>query len=189
MSPDGWLRTGDLGCLDRAGRLWLLGRAKDMIKTGGENVFAPEVEAALCSHPKVEQAAVVGLPDERLGEKVAALVVIPAASSSWTGLLTGGKQFERTYALLSDSDNHWEGNHRGSTADDSGTSTSDLSATALQDWCRRQGLAGFKLPRLIAAQRHPLPVNASGKVVKHQVRRDLQDLLQNEQQQQIKSKL
>jgi hypothetical protein len=56
--------------MDREGRLWLLGRAKDVIKSGGENVFAPEVEEALCRHPIVMAAAGVGLVDERLGEKV-----------------------------------------------------------------------------------------------------------------------
>ena len=70
FSGNGWLRTGDLGLRDSEGRLWLLGRAKDMIKSGGENVFAPEVEQALCQHPAVAAAAVVGVPDERLGEKV-----------------------------------------------------------------------------------------------------------------------
>lgn len=74
LTPNGWLKTGDLGRIDRKGRLWLLGRVKDMVKSGGENVFAPEVEEALCRHPNVVSAAVVGLPDERLGEKVRLLV-------------------------------------------------------------------------------------------------------------------
>jgi acyl-CoA synthetase (AMP-forming)/AMP-acid ligase II len=68
--PCGWLRTGDLGWLDAAGRLWLLGRAKDMVKSGGENVHAREVEAMLEGHPAVAAAAVVGLPHTRLGETV-----------------------------------------------------------------------------------------------------------------------
>lgn len=70
FTPDGWLRTGDLGWLDARGRLWLLGRVKDMIKSGGENVMAAEVEAVLCAHPGVAAAAVVGLPHARLGETV-----------------------------------------------------------------------------------------------------------------------
>ena len=70
LLSSGWLRTGDLGWLDALGRLWLLGRAKDMIKSGGENVFAAEVEAALEAHPAVAGAAVVGIPHPRLGEMV-----------------------------------------------------------------------------------------------------------------------
>jgi acyl-activating enzyme 14 len=73
--PGGWLRTGDLGCL-RQGQLWLMGRAKDMIKSGGENVHAWEVERALAGHPGVAAAAVVGAADWRLGEAVAAAVVL-----------------------------------------------------------------------------------------------------------------
>ena len=72
LLPGGWLRTGDLGWLDAKGRLWLLGRAKDTVKSGGENVHAREVERALEAHPAVLAAAVVGLPDARLGETVRA---------------------------------------------------------------------------------------------------------------------
>ncbi|KAI8465260.1 MAG: hypothetical protein J3K34DRAFT_525487 [Monoraphidium minutum] len=84
LLPGGWLRTGDLGWLDARGRLWLLGRAKDTVKSGGENVHAAEVEAALEGHPGVAAAAVVGLPDTRLGETVAAAVVL-RPGWSWRG--------------------------------------------------------------------------------------------------------
>jgi acyl-activating enzyme 14 len=70
LHPDGWLHTGDLGYLDPSGCLWLAGRAKDMVKTGGENVLAAEVERALGSHPGVSGVAVVGMPHQRLGEQV-----------------------------------------------------------------------------------------------------------------------
>ncbi len=53
-----------------SGHLWLVGRAKDVVKTGGENVFAPEVEGVLIRHPAVLAAAVFGVPDQRMGEKV-----------------------------------------------------------------------------------------------------------------------
>ncbi|GFR39868.1 hypothetical protein Agub_g368 [Astrephomene gubernaculifera] len=76
LLPGGWLRTGDLGWLAGEGGLWLMGRAKDVIKSGGENVFAPQVETVLLSHPAVAAAAVVGLPEERLGEQVSALLVL-----------------------------------------------------------------------------------------------------------------
>ncbi len=69
------LRTGDLGYRDEEGRLYVVGRADDLIVTGGENVPAGEVEATLREHPEVGDAAVVGLDDEEWGERVAALVV------------------------------------------------------------------------------------------------------------------
>lgn len=74
---DGWMYTGDLGCLDADGFLYVLGRKKDMIVTGGENVYALEVENWLLRHPCVEEAAVVGLPDDLWGERVHA-VLVPA---------------------------------------------------------------------------------------------------------------
>lgn len=77
LRPDGWLRTGDLGRLDeRTGYLIFVGRAKDVIKTGGENVYASEVEGVLLRHDWVVEAAAYGVEDERLGEKVAASVVL-----------------------------------------------------------------------------------------------------------------
>ncbi len=72
---DGWYLTGDLGRLDEDGDLWVLGRVDDMIITGGENVFPLEIEEVLATYPGVEDVAVVGLPDDRLGEKVVAFVV------------------------------------------------------------------------------------------------------------------
>ena len=73
---DGWFRTGDLGRLDD-GWLTVTGRLDDRIIRGGENISAHEVEAHLVAHPAVEAAVVVGLPDEHLGERVAAFVVAP----------------------------------------------------------------------------------------------------------------
>ncbi len=72
---DGWYRTGDVVTQDRDGYLYLLDRAKDMIITGGENVYSLEVEAALLRHPAVAEAAVFGVPDDRWGEAVHAVVV------------------------------------------------------------------------------------------------------------------
>jgi long-chain acyl-CoA synthetase len=76
---DGWYRTGDVGYLDDEGYLWLLDRAKDMIVTGGENVYSIEVEEVLARHPSVVECAVFGVPDERWVEAVYAVVVVPAA--------------------------------------------------------------------------------------------------------------
>lgn len=72
---DGWLRTGDLGRIDEEGFVYLEDRAKDMILRGGENVYSAEVEAAIYEHPGVYEAAVFGVPHERLGEEVAAMIV------------------------------------------------------------------------------------------------------------------
>jgi long-chain acyl-CoA synthetase len=76
---EGWYLTGDLGYLDETGHLFLVDRAKDMIVSGGENVYSTEVEEALYSHSAVSEAAVFGVPDERWGEAVHAVVMTRAA--------------------------------------------------------------------------------------------------------------
>ena len=73
---DGWLRTGDLGRLDEEGFVYVEDRAKDMVLRAGENVYCAEVEAAIYEHPAVYEAAVFGVPHERLGEEVAATVYV-----------------------------------------------------------------------------------------------------------------
>ncbi|GAA4748999.1 AMP-binding protein [Modestobacter marinus] len=75
IDADGWLHTGDLAEMDAGGACRVVGRLKDMIKTGGENVSPVEVEEVLAEHPDVARAAVVGVPDERWGELVVAFVV------------------------------------------------------------------------------------------------------------------
>jgi len=79
IEPDGWVHTGDIGRWDDEGYLHLLDRRHDVIISGGFNVYPREVEDALLSHPAVAQAAVVGLPDETWGERVAAAVVTRSA--------------------------------------------------------------------------------------------------------------
>jgi fatty-acyl-CoA synthase len=74
LLPDGWLRTGDLATMDARGYCRIVGRLKDMIIRGGENLFPAEIEEVLFRHPAVAEVAVVGLPDERWGEVVAAFV-------------------------------------------------------------------------------------------------------------------
>ena len=74
LHPDGWLRTGDAGYLDD-GYLYLHDRLKDMIVSGGENVYPAEVENVLMTHPGVADAAVIGVPDQRWGEAVKAVIV------------------------------------------------------------------------------------------------------------------
>ncbi|MEK6195295.1 MAG: AMP-binding protein, partial [Deltaproteobacteria bacterium] len=73
---DGWLLTGDIARVDEDGFIWLVDRAKDIIITGGENIFPVEIESHIMAHPKVQDVGVIGLPDERLGEIVAAIIKV-----------------------------------------------------------------------------------------------------------------
>ncbi|HEY6396835.1 MAG TPA: AMP-binding protein [Solirubrobacteraceae bacterium] len=75
FTDDGWFRTGDLGDLDQDGYLTIVGRSKDLIITGGYNVYPREVEEVLGAHPKISEVAVVGRPSEEWGEEVTAVVV------------------------------------------------------------------------------------------------------------------
>jgi HIP---CoA ligase len=76
IDADGWLHTGDLGTLDDAGRLRIVGRKKDMFIVGGFNAYPAEIEGFLLEHPAVAQAAVIGVPDERLGQVGKAFIVV-----------------------------------------------------------------------------------------------------------------
>ena len=86
---DGWLRTGDLGRIDDEGFVYVEDRAKDMILRGGENIYCAEVEAAIYEHPAVYEAAVFGVPHDRLGEEVAAAVVVQGRASPSTRRAAG----------------------------------------------------------------------------------------------------
>lgn len=74
VSAFGWHHTGDIGYLDDDNFLYVVDRAKDMIITGGFNVYSAEVEQALLAHPAVKESAVIGLPDDKWGERVVAAV-------------------------------------------------------------------------------------------------------------------
>ncbi len=76
LDKDNWLRTGDAGYMDKDGYLYIHDRIKDMIISGGENIYPAEVESAICDHPDVAEVAVVGIPDEQWGEAVKAIVVM-----------------------------------------------------------------------------------------------------------------
>ncbi len=78
---DGWLHTGDVGRIDDRGYVYLVDRKKDLIITGGENVYSSEVEAALYQHPHIHECAVIGTPDERMGETVTAVIVVTPGAS------------------------------------------------------------------------------------------------------------
>jgi acyl-CoA synthetase (AMP-forming)/AMP-acid ligase II len=73
---DGWLRTGDAGYMDADGYVYVHDRVKDMIVSGGENVYPAEVESAIFGHESISDVAVIGIPDEKWGEAVKAIVVL-----------------------------------------------------------------------------------------------------------------
>ena len=81
IDAEGWLHTGDLGTMDSRGFVRVTGRVKDMIIRGGENLFPAEIENVLLEHPDVAEVAVVGVPDDRLGEAVAAFVRVREGAS------------------------------------------------------------------------------------------------------------
>lgn len=119
-----WVRTGDVGRIDADGYVFVEDRLKDIIITGGENVYSPEVESVIAAHASVSEAAVIGLPDHRMGEMVVAVVV---------------------------------------PAEDGSVDDAELIAFA------RERLAGYKCPRRIEVV-ETLPRNASGKVLKRELR-------------------
>jgi len=125
---DGWLRSGDIGRIDDEGFVYVEDRAKDMVLRAGENVYCAEVEAALYEHPNVHEAAVFGVPHDRLGEEVAA-AVLPRAGATLTEAELQAHVGER--------------------------------------------LASFKVPSLITIVDAPLPRNASGKILKRELRDQL----------------
>jgi long-chain acyl-CoA synthetase len=76
ITPDGWLRTGDGGYIDKEGYVFLTDRLKDVIISGGENIYPMEIENVLSGHPAVGEVAVIGVPSERWGETVKAIVAL-----------------------------------------------------------------------------------------------------------------
>ncbi len=122
---DGWLRSGDLGRVDEEGFVYVVDRVKDMVLRAGENVYCAEVEAAIYEHPDVYEAAVFGVPHERLGEEVATVVMVrPGASLT----------------------------------------AEDLTAFL------KVHIASYKVPTRIALRDEQLPRNASGKMLKRELR-------------------
>ena len=152
MLPGGWLRTGDIGAIDPQGQVWLNGRVKDVIRTGGESVHAVEVEKALVQIPAIQAAAVFGLPDERFGEQVSAVIVLNK-TYSWTGTLLSPPPFSRP--------------------------TVPLTMSFIKRLCQESKLSSFKVPRVIAAQYKPLPLNASGKVTKLKLKEAMVSVMQH----------
>ena len=109
IDTDGWLHTGDLGTMDERGYLCITDRLKDMYISGGFNVYPAEVEKLLANHPAIAMAAVVGMPDERMGEVGRAFVVLrPGMSESAEDLLAWSREnmanykVPRSFALVDD---------------------------------------------------------------------------------------
>ena len=103
----GWLHTGDLARIDSEGYVYLLDRLKDLVITGGENVYCSEVEAALHRHPMVSEAAVIGISDERLGEALFAVIVLQSDTEvteeelvAHCRTLIGGYKIPRQYTFV-----------------------------------------------------------------------------------------
>ncbi len=106
---DGWFHTGDVGRFDAERRLYIVDRKKDMIISGGENVYSREVEDLLSSHPDVAEAAVVGAPDEKWGEMVVAMIRLRAgarpdagALDAWCRERIAGYKRPRRYLFVDD---------------------------------------------------------------------------------------
>jgi acyl-CoA synthetase (AMP-forming)/AMP-acid ligase II len=81
LTPDGWYRSGDGGHLDADGYVYVTDRIKDMIISGGENIYPAEIERVLAEHPAIADVAVIGVPDERWGEVPRAVVVLKAGAA------------------------------------------------------------------------------------------------------------
>ncbi|PJE17153.1 MAG: fatty-acid--CoA ligase [Mycobacterium sp.] len=106
---NGWMHTGDAGYMDERGYVFVVDRIKDMIVSGGENVYSVEVENALARHPAVATCAVIGVPDERWGERVHAVVVLAPGQRAddeelgeFCKSLIGGYKIPRTFEVVSE---------------------------------------------------------------------------------------
>lgn len=105
ITADGWVRTGDLGRVDDDGFLFIEDRMKDMIITGGENVYSPEVERVLAEHPAVAEIAIIGVPDDRWGESVKAVVAFrPGMSATADELIAFAREHLAGYKAPSSID-------------------------------------------------------------------------------------
>jgi acyl-activating enzyme 14 len=150
-----WFRTGDLGLI-QSEDVWLLGRAKDMIKTGGENVAAAEVERLLMNHPAIMEVAIVGIQDARWGEAVsAAIVLAPRCQGKMSADNKSGTDSSKRYGIAD---------------------PQSAIFKSIKNFCKSNGLAGFKTPKLVCIFKS-LPRNGTGKVEKAHVKQVIQSAL------------
>jgi acyl-CoA synthetase (AMP-forming)/AMP-acid ligase II len=124
IDADGWLHSGDIGVMDERGYIQITDRVKDMFIVGGFNAYPAEIENLMMRHPDIAQVAVIGIPDERLGE-VGMAFVVPRVGSA-------------------------------------------PDPDAIVAWCRDE-MANYKAPRRVEIV-DALPLNASGKVLKYELR-------------------
>ena len=129
IDEDDWLHTGDIGVMDEAGNLKITDRLKDMFITGGFNCYPAEIEKAIAAHDDVMMSAVIGAPDERMGEVAMAFVVLKPGAN--------------------------------------------LEQKPFIDWCRER-MANYKVPRKVRFM-ESLPLNASGKVLKTELKKRVHD--------------
>ncbi|XP_031486777.1 2-succinylbenzoate--CoA ligase, chloroplastic/peroxisomal [Nymphaea colorata] len=147
----GWLETGDIGWVDDYGNLWLQGRSKDRIKSGGENIYPEEVEAVLLQHPGILESVIVGIPDTRLSEAVAACIRV---KTEWNWI---------------------DGNSSFLSPD---VKSQNLSCKILQSHCKRMHLSGFKIPKIFIPWKKSFPSTSSGKLMRDKVKEEAMAHLQ-----------
>ena len=177
VDPEGWLHSGDVGWLREDGYLRFLGRAKDMLKVGGENVDPVEVEQLLLEHPAVREAAVVAYPDERLTEVGVAFVVVnagarandpPDGDAGGDGNADRGEDADGSAAPGAGGKPSASGGPgAGGGADPPGEAGEALARDLLE--YGRGRIASFKLPRRVLFV-EALPMTSSGKVRKAELR-------------------
>ncbi|XP_009800224.1 2-succinylbenzoate--CoA ligase, chloroplastic/peroxisomal isoform X1 [Nicotiana tabacum] len=144
-TDESWLDTGDIGHIDDCGNVWLIGRLKGRIKSGGENVYPEEVEAVLSQHPGISASVVIGLPDSRLTEMVIASIRLKD-NWQWTDSSSDHPVNKKEHCL---------------------------SSTLLQNFCRAKNLTGFKIPKNFVLWKNQFPVTTTGKLRRDQVRAEL----------------
>ena len=197
----GWFRTGDLGWLcthisavwtyktgvhlpidwccagrlDINGRLWLLGRLRDVIRSGGETVHAREVEFAIEAHPGIIQAAVVGVPHWKLGEQVCHAIPDPlvlARDRKHAGLSVKCIDYELLWQVAAliclQRDHLWMCAACG--PNESGASKMQLTTDVITQHCVQLGLSRYKLPKVVIAQHAAMPTVSNGKTSKTAVK-------------------